>query len=190
MPHNVNLSDETFAKLQKLARPFVDTPESVIAALADDELGRRATAGSSDPATGEDRGVRLDPDKHESLTHARLLSATVDGRALHRPKWNNLLGHLHILAYQRLESFDAVRHASGANIRQGRYEENGFHYLPDIDISVQGVDANIAWDHSLGLARHLRVAIEVRFEWRSKEGAARPGQKGILAWSPQSLAVA
>ncbi len=190
MPHNANLSDATFTKLQKIARPFVDTLESVIAALADDELKRRAIAGSSDPAAGGDRVVRLEPDRHDSLTHARLLSASVDGRALHRPKWNSLLDHLHVLAGQRLGSFDAVERVSGANIKDGRYEENGFHYLPDADISVQGVDANLAWDHSLGLARHLRVPIQVRFEWRHKEGAARPGQVGILEWSPQSLAVA
>ncbi|HXC24464.1 MAG TPA: hypothetical protein VNU46_01005 [Gemmatimonadaceae bacterium] len=62
---------------------------------------------------------RLDPDKHESLTHARLLSATVDGQALHKPKWNSLLHHLHIIGHQRLGSFDTLKNASGARIKEG-----------------------------------------------------------------------
>ncbi len=70
-------------------------------------------------------------------------------------------------------------------MRQGRYEENGYVYLPEADLSIQGVDANLAWDHSLGLARALDIKIQLRFEWRHKEGAARPGETAVLEWSPQ-----
>jgi hypothetical protein len=188
MSHNITLSDEAFAKLQKLARPFVDSPESVIASLADEELKRRGAT----PETGETDSqiLRLDPERHESLTHARLLSALVDGRPIHRPKWNTLLDHLHLLAHKRLGSYDAIRRVTGAHVKQGKYEENGFHYLPEADLSVQGVDSNLAWDHSLGLARHLRIPIHVRFEWRDKDGAAHPGQVAVLEWLPPNLAIA
>jgi hypothetical protein len=189
MPYSISLSDDAFAKLQRLARPFVDTPESVIASLADEELKRREM--TPNPGRGADAQIlRLDPDRHESLTHARLLSATVDGRALHRPKWNTLLDHLHSLGYKRLGSYDALRKVTGAHMKQGKHEENGFHYLPEVDLSVQGVDSNLAWDHSLGLARHLRIPIQVRFEWRDKDGAARPGQMAQLEWLPPNLAIA
>ncbi len=192
MPHNVTLSDPTFAMLQALARPFVDTPESVIADLADEELKRRATTPSRKPQglATEDTAIRLDADRHESLTHAKLLSARFDGMDLHRPKWNGLLDHVHVVARQRLGSFEALQKISGAHLRPGRYEEDGFHYLADADLSIQGVDSNLAWSHSLGIARHLRVPLRVRFEWRHKDGAARPGQAAILEWSPPSLAVA
>lgn len=192
MPHTVTLSDPTFAMLQALARPFVDTPESVIAGLADEELKRRAATPSRN-APGlltDDAALKLDPDRHESLTHAKLLSASFDGKDLHRPKWNGLLDHLHIVARQRLGSFEALQKISGAHLRPGRYEDDGFHYLADADLSIQGVDSNLAWSHSLGIARHLRTPLRVRFEWRHKEGAARPGQVAILEWSPPSLAVA
>lgn len=187
---SISLSDETFAKLQKLAKPFIDTPESVIIALADEELKRRVATPDPNRRVMDEQVLRLDPDRHESLTHARLISATVDTRALHRPKWNTLLDHLHVLARKRLGSFDALRRVSGAHLREGKYEDNGFHYLPDADLSVQGVDSNLAWDHALGLARQLRIPIQVRFEWRTKDGAARPGQTAILEWSPPSLAIA
>lgn len=193
MPYTIQLSDATFAKLERLAKPFVNpTPESVVDGLANAELDRRADTDGE--ATGRalagQQVVQLQPDRHDSLTHARLLSATVGGKELHRPKWNSLLDHLHVLGRQRLGSFDGLRKISGAHLKDGRYEESGFHYLPEANISIQGVDANLAWDHSLGIARHLQVAIEAKFEWRNKEGAVRPGQVGILQWSPATLAVA
>jgi hypothetical protein len=188
MSPSIPLSEETFAKLQALARPFVDTPESVIAALADAELQRRAVSpnGSHRGAHGEREPIRLDPDAHENLKHTRLLSATVDGRPVHRPKWNGVLDHLHIMARERLGSYDAVRRVTGANIREGRYEESGFRYLPEADLSIQGLDANLAWDHSLGLVRALEVPIRLRLEWRHKQGAAHPGESAVLEWVPQS----
>ena len=193
MPHTITLSDATFTMLETLAKPFVDTPESVIAALAEQEISNRA-AGSPHYhalAPGGDDGIqRLDPDRHVSLTHAKLLSASFDGTDIHRPKWNSLLDHVHIFARQRVGSYDALEKISGAHIRSGRYDEDGFHYLVDADLSIQGVDSNLAWTHALGIARHLKVPIRVKFEWRRKDGAARPGKVAILEWSPSNLAVA
>lgn len=188
MPHTVSLSDATFAKLQLIATPFIDTPESVVASLVDDELKRRGTGA----VTSRDAGgaARLDPDRHESLTHARLISASVDGHSLHRPKWNSLLDHIHVLGMKKLGSFAALKRASNARLKEGKYEEEGFHFLPDANISIQGVDANSAWDHSLGLARQLPVAIEAKLEWRDRDEAARPGQSAILSWEPSKLAIA
>ncbi|MGH7587502.1 MAG: T4SS efffector SepA family protein [Gemmatimonadota bacterium] len=111
---------------------------------------------------------------------------TVDGRPVHRPKWNGLLDYLHVLGHSTMGSFEALRRASGANLREGKYEESGFKYLPQADLSIQGVDANLAWDHSLRLARALQVPIEVTLQWRMKEGAARPGQRAALKWAPMS----
>ena len=188
MPHSVSLSDDVFAKLQRLAKPFVDTPESVISELADAEFARRT--GDAVPRLAISREIQLDPDRPASLTHSRLISASIDGRALHRPKWNSLFNDMHVLASKRLGSFAAVRKASKANLREGKYEEEGYRFLPDAGFSVQGVDSNLAWAHSLGLARQLRVPITASFEWREKEAAAYPGKAGILEWSPPRLSVA
>jgi len=186
MSHVITLSDDTFTKLQSLARPFVDTPESVISTLADTEVERRNGSSNGTGVRKDDRRdvLRLDPDAHENLTHARLLSASIDGRPLHRPKWNGLMDHLHVMALKRLGSFDALRRATAANLREGKYEESGYRYLPEAGFSIQGVDANLAWDHSLRVARALETPIEVRFEWRHKEGAARPGEEALLTWAP------
>ncbi len=88
------------------------------------------------------------------------------------------------MARKRLASCDAVRRASRANLRQGRYEENGYKYLPEADLSIQGVDANLACEHSFRLARARSISLKVPFEWRDKEDAAHPGQSGIIERNP------
>jgi len=186
----ITLSDAAFAELKSLAEPFVDTPESLTAALIHAEVERRAGAGNGNgngngrTANANDEALQLNPDTHENLRHTRLVSATLNGQPIYRAKWNTLHEHLHVLGYRRLGSVDALRRASGANVRQGRYEENGYKYVPDADLSIQGVDSNLAWDHSLSLARALGTSIKVAFEWREKDGAAHPGQTGVLEWAP------
>ncbi len=182
----ITLSDATFSELKSLAEPFVDTPESLTTRLIHEEVVRRGTRSNASgyaPATKED-ALRLNPISHENLAHSRLISATVDGREMYRPKWNGLRENLHVVALKRLGSFDALKRASGARLRQGRHERDGFKYLPEADLSIQGVDANLAWDHSFKLARALEIPIKVVFEWRDKEGAVHPGQRGVLEWSP------
>ena len=182
----ITISEESFGKLQALAKPFVDTPESVIACLADAEIKRLANLGNG-VRSGEDRDPRargLNPDSPESLTHTRLLSATVGDRALPRPKWNGVLTHLLEVAFQRLGSFEEVRAISGANLHEGKFEQNGYKFLPEVGFSLQGVDSNLAWTHSLEIARALKLPIEVRVQWRDKDGAAYPGEQGVLTWKP------
>jgi hypothetical protein len=94
------------------------------------------------------------------------------------------MNEMHIMARKRLGSYDAVRKASHANLRQGRYEENGYKYLPEADLSIQGVDANLACEHSFRLAKAMNISLKVTFEWRDKEDAAHPGQTGIIEWNP------
>ncbi len=183
---NVTLSDTTFSKLKTIAEPFVDTPETLIERLIDAEIqrGKIALTGNGSSPSAKNDFLQQNPDSHESLAFTRVLSAKVDGREIHRPKWNSIMNHLHLLASKRLGSFDAVKRASSVRLRQGRYEEEGFKYLPEADLSIQGVDSNSAWDHSLQIARELSIPIKVTFEWRNKKGAAHPDRLGILEWNP------
>jgi hypothetical protein len=77
-----------------------------------------------------------------------------------------------------------VRKASHANLRSGRYEDDGYHYVDEADLSIQGVDANLACRHSFRLAKVLNVSLRITFEWREKDDAAHPGQIGIIEWNP------
>ncbi len=178
----VPLSDHTYQLLQQLAVPFVDNPESVIERLAKAELDRRGK--QTDAPEPELQEIVLKPTNPPSLAHTRLLKAHVNGTALEKPNWNKLLRQLHVVAKEKLGSFEALRAASAANIRRGQYSESGFEYVPEAEISVQGIEAKLAWLHALKLAEATDTSLSVEFEWRDKEGAAHPGRQGRMDWSP------
>jgi hypothetical protein len=114
-------------------------------------------------------------------------SVTLDGRE-YRTDWNGLLQDLLIRA-RKGRTWDEFRRISPANVRQGRYEKDGYKYMQEGDFSVQGVDANRAWEHSLGIAREDEIPIKVKFEWRDRDDAAHPGEIGILEWTPKESRV-
>jgi hypothetical protein len=180
MPPVVRISDLTFERLQKHAMPFVDTPETVISRILEFYESR----GEQHSNTPKDRlyvtGGEFDPDNHPSLHHARIIAAEFDGRPA--SGWNELVRVAHERAMEHFRTFEALRSASLSNISNGQRNAEGFHYAPEIDISIQYADANMAWRNALHLARKLSCAIRAEFEWRNKKGAALPGQSGVLSW--------
>lgn len=180
------ITEEYDPKLRLLLTDFGQSRESIVQDLIDAELARRGISlnGARRDDTPEDDLVRLDPDGHGTLVHTKVISAVVDGREIHRAKWNGIRHHIHILAMKRLGSLRELQEVSDARLRPGRYEQEGFRYLPEGDFSIPGVDANLCWDQSLGIARAIRVPIKVTLEWREKEGAAHPGRRGVLEWAP------
>lgn len=183
----ITLSEQTYAKMKLAAEPFVDTEDSVVSRALDAlfQLTGKPTNSNGQINGHSKRTISLDPGSQQ-LAHTRLLSAVIDGRPMYRPKWNGIMNYLHELAIKRLGSFEQVRKASGANLRQGSYEENGYKYLPEADLSIQGVDSNLACEHSFRLARAMNIPLRFEFEWREKDGAAYPGQTGEMEWTPKT----
>lgn len=179
----IEISAETFEKLKALAEPLVDTAESVIARLVETALANQ-TAGSNGAVLGAD--VELDPDAPANLAFTRVYRARLAGEEIPKPNWNRVLRQAHIVAFKKLGSLDALRRASGAHIRPGRYEKEGFSHLPEVDFSLQGLDSNLAWENSLRVAKYLGMPIEVEFEWYNKDGAAHPGKSGRIGWEPNN----
>ncbi len=50
---------------------------------------------------------------------------------------------------------------------KGRKEDEGYSYLSDIDVSVQGQDANAACRTVVTAAQGLGVALDIGFMWRA-----------------------
>lgn len=184
----VNLSDEYDQKLRTLITDFGQTREHLVAKLIDEETQRRAHANENgdgdERLAASDKVIRLDPDAPQNLRFSKIVSAIVDGKPIHRPNWNSVREHMHVLGMGRLGSLDEVAKVSQGNVRSGRYEEDGYRYIPEHDFSLQGVDSNWGWSHSLRLARAMGVSIKITIEWRDREGAAHPGKRGVLEWSP------
>lgn len=185
----IRISDDVYERLQALATPFVDTPAIIIEWLLDKhEVNGKSEARSVTlPREGErvtEKVLRLDPDTPESISRTKVRQATFDNVEIKKPHWNKLVRVGHEVAIKKLGSYDALQRVTTANVVQGKYEEDGFTYLIDQNISVQGLSAESAWDKSLHLAKSLRVPVRVEFEWRNRRDAAHPGARGILEWLP------
>ena len=187
--HTIMVSDETFQLLQARARPLIDTVDDVLNRLL---APPAAPTLEPVPSMPQDRPVADDPwiawpsaDRRllrtdtRLLTHTRLLRAHVAG-AVDVTKWNDLVRHCVRLAVGRGTTVEAINAASPANVRGGRFEENGYTYIADIGVSVQGVAADTSWLSAAGIAKLLGEPLAVMFEWRDKKDAAYRGQTGLL----------
>jgi hypothetical protein len=185
----IRISEATYELLQQLARPFVDTPDSVIHSLAEKELQNGGDAPSANGAQRARRSdeVTLDPEAPGNLAHTRVRYACLGDHVIQNPNWAKLFRLAHVEALEELGSVTALRQVSGAHIKEGRYESEGFSYLAGADISLQGQDSNLSWQNSLRLAQKLGLPVEVEIEWYNKEGAAHPGKSGRMRWDPLAV---
>jgi hypothetical protein len=58
----------------------------------------------------------------------------------------------------------------------------GYRYVAEINACIQNVDAEHAWSNTFRLAKALKVAVEVEFEWLLKNEAAHPGKTARILW--------
>jgi len=183
----VRLSDSTMEKLRPLAVPLEDSVDSLLSRLAD---AAHAGVPYKLPASTKHAAAKPQPpsltngERPHDLAFTRLVSAEFEGSELIRCNWNTLAKHVHEIAFKRLGSFEALQRATRARIRPGRYEEDGFTYLPEANLSIQGMDSNMAWDSCVSLARAMVATLSVELEWRNNPKAARPGERTRLSYRP------
>jgi hypothetical protein len=183
MTHQVELSDTVFLRLQKLAVPLVDTIETVIGKLVDEHDNQQATTinGSSQSAQTGSAPSEFNPGSPPNLTHAKMLSAKLNGVELRNPTWNGLMLAAVRLAKTKATTADELRRLVIVHFVIGKKEDEGYKFFPDINLSIQGQEANLAWAGAFHIARQLGIPIEVEFLWRSKDGAAFPGVTGRMS---------
>jgi hypothetical protein len=109
------------------------------------------------------------------------LSAKVGGETI-PPTWNGLLFHMiRLIPKERLSKADEARRLIIVNFVIGKKEHEGYRFVPEHGISVQGQDANDSWKGASHIAQSLGIPLEVEFLWRMKAGAAHPGVTGRLS---------
>lgn len=175
----VQIQISTYERLQRHAKPFVDTPETVIIRALDalEQLAGEAEQTPSSPAAVE---RQIDPRALPNLTHTKILTASMDGKTISKANWNLLLDEVLRCAMKRLGSHEKVRQFCPINMVKGRKEDEGYGYLPDIDISVQGLDANGACRAIVTCVQGLGLGLDVTLMWRHKDSAAYPGERARL----------
>jgi hypothetical protein len=90
-------------------------------------------------------------------------------------------------AKKRAKSDDDLKRLILVNTAVGKKEDEGYRYLSDAHISVQGQDSNAAWKAVFYIAKQLGIPFEVIFTWRAKEGAAFPGVTGRFNYGARAL---
>lgn len=129
----------------------------------------------------------LDPEAPGDLTHTKPIRSVISGKEIDDTDWIKIVRKIHIIALKQGLSLKNLIELSSvkANVIQvDRKGEKGYHYLPEIDISIQGVDANRAWKIILHLAKNLNIPIEVYFEWKKGSNA---GKKRKFIWKPKYI---
>lgn len=176
----IRIPDPLYKRLQAIAEPFVDTPVTVIERLLNEYEGKNQF---QKPLENESYKI-LDPDAPGKLNHTKVFKADIACETIYQTNWNRIVDKAHELAVQEGMSIEDLLKFSLSNVVLGENKNNGFHYVPSLGISVQGVDANYAWRNTLHLIRKLGLPIEIYFEWRNKEGVEFSGEKAKLAWAP------
>jgi hypothetical protein len=180
----IEIPDSLFQRLQKHAVPLEDTTASVIERLVDHleakpnglVKGKQSEVGFPDHVIKKFNPIRP-PDLFHTRSRGTLDSSTFSN-------WNDLVRVAHIAAFAKAKTFEVLKTVTQAQIRKGSHSDSGYHFLPEIGISIQGVDANHAWMYSLRLAQYLKVPLQALVEWRNNEKAAHPGMSGVLEWNP------
>ncbi len=183
MVPSVELSPQTFARLQAHAVPLVDNIETVITRLID---FYEARDGAPMPASATDAASKVrqfNPLSPPILTHTKVLAVEFCGKPLEHGQahWNGLLNAAVREAKARAKSTNELKQLIVIPFVGGQKMNEGYRFLSDVGISVQGQDANGAWKAACHIAQKLGLALTATFVWREKEGAAFPGVTGRLS---------
>ena len=182
MPPAVDLSPATFSRLQKHAVPLVDSIESVINRLLDAYETR--SGAPVEPPGGGAEGLpaarQFNPNTPPDLTHTKVLAIAFDGKPLARGEanWNGLLNAAVREARASAKSPADLKTLVIVNFVEGEKSNEGYRFLSDVGLSVQGQDANGAWKAACHVAQQLGRELRASFIWREKDGAAFPGVTG------------
>lgn len=179
----VRINDATFADLSTLKTWYgTKTPSETIDRLvreAMEELGVERDEEPGDVVTTTTDGA-MQFDTTPGLAFTKPLAASINGKALHSPRWSAIL--LAMIGQVKAKGVQGEKLARELAIpaKAEQYQEEGFKYYPDLGISVQGQSASDCWKEVDRLAKKWRIPVSVEFWWRQNPKAQYPGKTGIL----------
>jgi len=179
----IRINDATFADLSTLRAWFgTKTPSETIDRIVREAMEQLGMERNDEPegvaATTSDGAMQLDT--APGLTFTKPLAASINGKALHSPRWSAIL--LAMIAQVKAKGFESEKLVRELAIpaKAEQYEDEGFKYHPDLGISVQGQSASDAWKEADRLAKKWRIPVTVEFRWRQNPKAQYPGKTGVL----------
>lgn len=188
----INVSQSLFTQLQAIAEPFVDTPETVIQKCVEFYLsnatGHKAMPKAAEATPSSEAGyMTFHPDAPPDLTFTRPMSIELEGKSFDKGSlyWNPLLFELVRRAGLKGVKGDQLKQMLLCNYADGEADANqGWRYIKEAGLSVQGQAANPAWKTIYHLVKALGMPLDVVFMWEDKPKAAHPGKTAKMRFVP------
>lgn len=179
----IRLNDVTFANLGTLKMWFgAKTPSDTIDRIVQQTMEELGIERDDEPehAVVITNDGAMEFTSAPSLAFTKPLAAFIDGKRIPNPRWSSIL--LAIIAQGKTKGYEGKRLVNQLNIpaKMGSYEEEGYKYYPDLEISVQGQSASDAWSEIDRLSKAWSVRVKVEFWWRRNPKAQYPGKTGVL----------
>lgn len=125
---------------------------------------------------------QLDPKNPGDLRFTKITEGRIGLE--HETGWSDLVkAGIRIAQAKGISFHDLKRHLS-INIREEPLDQNGFRWEPELKLSIQGFEARKAAETIFRLAKLTSEELYVKFYWRETEGAAHPGEDGVIHWRP------
>ncbi len=147
------------------------------------ELAARLWVGPREPFVAPlgENGVRqLNPEDPGSLFYTRIIEGNLGPAPV--SNWRELVDRAVRTSSDKGVPFGVIEQISGAKDQDPG--EGNFRQIEGTKLWVRGMDANQCWQRSFRLAQRANTPIKALVEWENKEGAAHPGERAILQWSP------
>lgn len=176
MSVNHTFSDALFARLQSHAVPLVDSIDTVIERALD------ALDSSKTPTSKGSSGAPRDfnPATPPNLAHTTPKTMSLCGKVADKAdvNWNALMHATIREAAKKGLDPEQIHKLMVVPCVIGEKTVQGYKYLADVGVSVQGQDANGAWKQTYHIANAMGFAINVTFVWQDKASAAMPNVTG------------
>lgn len=178
----VRISGNTYERMQKIAKPLDDTPDTVIQRLLDSYEGKKFGERKKTESSENRNVIILEAENPIDLTHSKIHEGKFGGIKV--KNWFELVSVAHKVGLKELGSFNELRKMTISNIVEGDKVDSGYKPIKGADISIQGANANMSWISALKIAKRLKKPVKIEFRWRHKSSAKYPNKKGMLEWSP------
>lgn len=175
----VRINDTTFADISTLKTWFkTKSPSETIDHIVREAMEQLGIE-HDDAAMASTDGV-LVFDAAPNLTFTKPMKATINGKPIQKPNWASIL-HV-MIAQVKAKGFEGEKlvRELGIPSKAACYDDEGYKYVPELGISVQGQSAADAWKEVDRLAKKWLIPVNVEFVWRQNPKAQHSGKAGVL----------
>lgn len=174
MAKQIEISDWAYETISSLMAED-DTAGSVVSRLLATAL---SPVNPKKVATANSNDLHFHLAAVPDLTFTKIISAKLNGNSVKANNWNVLRDEVIKFGLAngvQMEDVSSVRTVKGIKT------EEGFKFHETLGISIQGQSAKDCWKTCSDICTLCDGGVEVLVQWRYKEKAAYPGQKGRLS---------